>query len=504
MDTQKTKAFFNKYGHVIWIIALAIVFITFCSKCSFIFPFNDWCDSNIYFTIGKSMVNGKVLYRDIFDHKGPYIFMLHSLAYLISNKSFLGVYFIEIPLAALFCYSVYKLLLLYVEKRYALLSLPVLAFVSYASLAFCHGDSAEEIVMPFMALSLLHLFQFTKGQKLSLFKYAVAGIFTAIAFWIKFTLCGFFMGWILLAFIFEVKDKTVKHAFCGIGSFLGAFILSTLPVIIYFGVNKCFGDLFEVYFIDNLFVYSKGTEGEIVSFLLKIGMPIWVYLRSFAYGLFFYILLIPGFIYFATSKEISRREKIALFVTYALMNLLIFGGGRGGKYYGLPVCIFAFTGTVAAFKVRFTQKLCDKIVKRFILSTAVVSAVLFVLAPFVSPYRIETFKKKSELFQFQFAEIISEKQDATILNYGTLDLGLYTVTGTVPECKYFFKPNIAISEIMQTHDEWVIEGKTDFVVLQGNPPEIIDIKYEQVAEKKQKYETKTRTYYLYRLKDLNK
>lgn len=76
--------------------------------------------------------------------------------------------------------------------------------------------------------------------------------------------------------------------------------------------------------------------------------------------------------------------------------------------------------------------------------------------------------KKEDLVQYQFAEIINQKPDATLLNYGFLDGGFYTVTGNVPKIKYFHKPNIEYEKypiIMDEQNRYVREKVVDFVVV---------------------------------------
>ena len=56
---------------------------------------NFWTDTNIYFTIGRGMTRGLMPYRDLFDHKGPLVFMLYALGAAISDTSFIGVFILE-------------------------------------------------------------------------------------------------------------------------------------------------------------------------------------------------------------------------------------------------------------------------------------------------------------------------------------------------------------------------------------------------------------------------
>lgn len=496
MLRQKLGRFFSRFGYLFYIFLIVFIFVTLCSKCSFLYPFNDWVDSNVYFTIGKAMLHGKVLYRDIFDHKGLYIFVIHSLAYLISDKSFAGVYLIQLVTGFFYGLALYRILLLYIDKLHAAVFLPVLVFMTYAAVSYCHGDSAEEIMLPMFGWSLLWLLQYARGERLGFYRYALSGAFAAVGFWIKFTLCGLFFGWILLAFIFEIKDGSVKRAFIGAACFAAAFVAATAPVLIYFAVNGALGDMFEVYIYNNVFVYT-GSGGS--GIFAKIGSALYGYIISIGYGYTYYISIIPAFIYLARSKQFTRREKIAVFVLYALTNFFIFAGGRKSKYYGLPSCIFAYTGAVALCRTDVLHNLFVKIAKRTGAAVSAVVIALSCLAFLVSPNVGFMFYKKSDLIQYKFAEIIEQTPDATILNYGTLDLGLYTVTGTIPDCKYYFKPNINLEVITDTQNRWVTEGISDYVVCVNTPPENIELHYELAAEGTQKYEGKMMTYYLYKL-----
>ena len=134
-------------------LGISLIFLAVCSKSSFLYPINDWEDANIFFTVGKSIVQGKVLYRDVFDHKGPLLYFLHSLAYLVSRDSFLGMYGIEVFAFTAYLLAVYRTLRLYVKKN-ILLVLPLLAAAILSSKSFCHGDSAEELCLPLVAWSL--------------------------------------------------------------------------------------------------------------------------------------------------------------------------------------------------------------------------------------------------------------------------------------------------------------------------------------------------------------
>ena len=74
------KKTISRLPRVVRLMALSAVVLALCSKSSPLYAFNDWMDANIFFTMGKSMFRGKVLYRDVFDHKGPVLYFLYGLA----------------------------------------------------------------------------------------------------------------------------------------------------------------------------------------------------------------------------------------------------------------------------------------------------------------------------------------------------------------------------------------------------------------------------------------
>ena len=64
-------------------------------------------DQSIFFSIGKAMLNGKVLYKDVFDHKTPYIYFFNALA-AIFEKNHLGLFIIEVCLLSIILIFLYK------------------------------------------------------------------------------------------------------------------------------------------------------------------------------------------------------------------------------------------------------------------------------------------------------------------------------------------------------------------------------------------------------------
>lgn len=134
----------------IWCLGAATLVLVLCSKTSPLYAFNDWMDANIFFTMGKSMLSGKVLYRDVFDHKGPVLYLLYGLGWLLDQTGFIGVFVLEICGFAVFL----GLGLCTAELLRGKPLHPVWCLVPAAAVAACrafsHGGSAEELLLPFL------------------------------------------------------------------------------------------------------------------------------------------------------------------------------------------------------------------------------------------------------------------------------------------------------------------------------------------------------------------
>ena len=111
------------------------------------------------------------------------------------------------------------------------------------------------------------------------------------------------------------------------------------------------------------------------------------------------------------------------------------------------------------------------------------------------------FTPKQELPQFRFNKIISAAENPTLLNYGFLDGGFYTVSGIVPDCRFFCELNIELDEMYEVQNEYVKNGKAVFVVTKDEKPEFE--MYECIDQAESRYWSQTSTYYLYRLKSYN-
>ncbi len=476
------------------IFLCAVLMITICSKSSPLYPFNDWDDPNCFFTVGKSMVNGKVLYHDIFEQKGPLLYMLHELTYLISGTTFLGVYVVEIIACFATLVLSAKIIRLFCEGSVVFAVYP-LATLIYSSLSFCSGDSAEEFCLPLIEYCFYVGMKALKtDKKITPLQALFCGVTLGVVLWVKFTMLGFYIGFILAFVVLYIRQKQIKEIFISALSMLVGVLISTIPVIIYFAKYNAFNDLFEVYFYDNLFLYSTGSN---TNPLFKAIINLFMGLAAFAgYHTFGFLLLIFGFI-----MLIKHKEKKLLFLFSCLVVstfFFTFVGGRAYAYYSFVMSVFSpvgLVGVISFCKYKFKKHREEKIAKTAHKLAGVLS-VLAAIALCRNTYLI--FIPQDDMPQFRFNKIISQTNQPTLLNYGFLDGGFYTVSGIVPNCKYFCQLNVEYNEMYHTQQEYAEQGKVDFIVTKNEKPDFE--LYECVDSCEFVYWYDTSTYYLFKLK----
>ena len=317
---------------VFWfcMIAAAAV-LAIGTKSSFLYPLNDWVDSNCFYTMGKAMVHGKVLYRDLYEQKGPLLYMIHALGYLISPGSFTGVYVIESVCGGLFLYSAHRILKPYCGWA-SIALLPLLGALVYSAPSLSHGDSAEEFCVPMYALCLMTSFlSMGEGKPVSKWGCFLAGAMGACVLWIKFTMVGFFVGWFIVPAVIVLWEKKWKQFGEMVLWVIFGVLAASLPILLYFAVNGALGDLFKVYFYDNMTLYADVEISETQTLWEKV-KSIWqeaygstrlTFKRNVQYSR----LTVLGAVWILLFEK--WRVKFHYVVTFVLTCLTVYGGGRG-------------------------------------------------------------------------------------------------------------------------------------------------------------------------------
>ena len=489
-----------KRHEAVFVSALCAFFVLlFTTRSSFLFVCNNWDDVNSYFTMGKGMMNGMVIYRDLYDQKGPYLYLLYGIAYLISHKTFLGVFIFEVIAATIFLFFAYKLISGRGGRTAAIVLLPVLAAGVYSSWSFYKGGAAEEFCLPMFAYSLYALDSMLQdrlddGQIKRAF--AIAGICAGITAQVKYTMLGFYFGWFIVAVIYCVIKKNIRNGAMLAIRFILFAILPSIPWFIYFLATGSLDDWFRCYIYNNLFFYSKVDEVKqsLGSRLVDNAKTLlWLIEDSFSY----FIFIIAG-VFLQLILEKGVLKKFVMPFMFVLTYFVIFFGGNKLAYYSIPLMVFAIWG--AGYIGQMLAKLPVREGRRAGIMTYGVFVVLLPLCTvFAANHCISAEYRKQTKDSFWLMEASQYlNEDDTLLNVNALDVGLYTVTGIVPTCEYFQTNGIGLPTLFEQQKEYLRSGVTDYVLAVDGEMDLIWEHYDCIKEFTYAEDGAEHTYFLYK------
>lgn len=481
----------------VFILIIAFLVITIASKNSFLYRINDWWDANAFMSVGKSWIEGFIPYQDLFEQKGPVLYLIYALASLVSKNTFIGVYLLEILSLMITLIFVRKIIKLFIDdQKYCYLGLVIFGFSTIFISTFGHGGSAEEFVMPLFLISLYYFANYLKSDDYHIKKKIlfINGLIAGIVLWIKYSLLGFWFIFEASYFFVNIFKKNYKEALLSTIIFLSGMFIATIPWLIYFGINHALDDLFNVYFLVNMNAYASNAN-IIMKLVTACGLAIYNLICNPVYLIFILLPLIFLFV-----KKINWGKKganIILGIMILFTGLGTFIGGTYYFYYGYILTSFNIIGVILILSYLKKKKIKINMKVPFILTIVLLAGYTVICD---NPNYI--LLKKSDYAQFKFAEIIKKEDNPTLLNYNCLDIGLYTTTGITPKYYYFMKNNISrkkYPEMMNEQERYIKEDKPTFVVTKKKEKSL-DENYEIISEHTQKYEDKMRTYYLYKLK----
>lgn len=431
----------------------AFIVLTVSTRSSPCYAFNPWNDANAFFTMGKSILAGKVPYRDLYDHKGPLLFFLHALAAAVSFDTFRGVYVLELMAGCLFLLYAYKTLRMMAAEDAPVL-LPLLAILVYFSKAMKYGDSVEEFSLPILMFAVYVLTDATVENRMLRSGEAFALGFTAACiFWMKYSLIGFYPGWILPFFFRAIRTKKQAAFWKMSGWIMAGVCVSSAAILSYYLAHHSLRDLFDVYFCDNLLKYATGNSSA-EGLLLNLFWGLRSLLRNNP------LCLALGILGFWKLSRENRDLKIALLAPWLGMFLTVYYSGRGYDYCALPFSVFAVYGIGFLDHAEMRRILPRK--RRLWISVSALSALLLFGIPKIPIMQLG----KSDYVQFQVKETVQSlsKGRVELLNYGMLDGGFYTALGIVPDCRVYYVPNMNTGEFTELQDAYIASEDVEFIV----------------------------------------
>lgn len=239
--------------HAILCIFIATLFVlVFSRSTSPLYPdyyayggLTDGGDSLQFQTIGKAWLDGKVPYRDLFDHKGPIIFLVNALGFLLGGGTRYGIVVLQVIALAVVIHYTLRLARLVSPNRLWGGIVLVFTLIAYAR-AYVQGNSVQEYSLPFIFASvyyLVHFLQQPKGTNHPL-KYAfLYGITLAVCLLTQFSNAILVAPGILVVMILLIVRRQWQNLWQNLALGLAGLLTIILPFVVYFATQGALSDM---------------------------------------------------------------------------------------------------------------------------------------------------------------------------------------------------------------------------------------------------------------------
>lgn len=312
----------NKYFPILFLLVSIFFLSIFSWSTSPLFT-HDGMDSAVFKTMGQALLKGKVLYKDIFDHKGPILYFIDALGqWLIPGR--MGIFLLQVSALSIASLYMFKTSKLFLKPSLAFICL-LLALLFFGG-HIQEGNQCEEWMMYAICISFYYVCSYLverSEQNHPLYYSLIYGLCFGFSFFIRPNDAVAWVGGIILGItLWLFYRRKYKNAILNILCFWGGFLIIAIPILIYFGSNDAISDLWY-----GLVEFNRGYSGGVFHLILS----------CFKKGKLFLILLFVIFIWLLYN---TKYEKLLLFITPAfLMAVFLMGSGMFLHY---SICLTPF------------------------------------------------------------------------------------------------------------------------------------------------------------------
>lgn len=290
-------------------------------------PYNR-VDSASFFLCGKALMNGLIPYVDFSDSKGPLLFLIYGLGYMISPSNYFGVYILSSLFYGLVFYYNFKTSMIFLHNRNSSLFVTILMAFAYFGFDYHLEIRAEDFATLFVAVSLYELFKTYYGEEnsntSSFQAFILGGCFVALLL-IKYNMAVMHSIIIFLFLWYQIKENK-RFTQPLLWTIIGGLVLA-LPFVVFLLITDSFAPFIHEYFFATASTISSitgGLGGMTKSIVYKV--------LFFKNELLIYIILGAVLL----GSQISRYRWVPMLVGLWFFILSSFHNDSwGGYYYGI-------------------------------------------------------------------------------------------------------------------------------------------------------------------------
>lgn len=334
------------------VMVLGLVAVSFLLIMSFSTSplfLNEGMDSVVFKTMGRAWLDGRIPYRDIFDHKGPFLYLLNAFGqWMVPGRA--GIFMLQCISFWMFLLCMWKTAAIFVGGWRRRLSMCLVLILAGAF--FCEGNQCEEWMLPFIAWCLYLLIRdISGGRALSYVECLSVGVSFAAVFLIRpndavMLIGGMTLGWFIVKTLY-IGDKTFISLLFPLLWMTAGVALITLPFVIYFAAEGAFKD-FVYGLIGFNFLYAGGGDDGLshlevlwkkIVFFLPFACLLFVLYRTERKGLFGVLLPVVTLLLVLFGSSFFLHYFISLLPMYLVLFAVLLSKGLP-RFYFASLCAF--------------------------------------------------------------------------------------------------------------------------------------------------------------------
>lgn len=304
-----------------------------------LYPHYIGLDTSMFYTIAKGLLEGKIAYIDLFDHKGPVFFWLEAVGYFFGGRT--GVFCFQCLLLIFDIILLDKISFLFRADR----RIVFLPFFSMFFYMFQHGNLTEEFSTPLILAGIYLELKYLLSQNekhsplIAYFYGLLLGLLAFIRLNNAVVLCGLLLG-IIVTLIFKKQWRNLlTNLFSGI---LGIATVSA-PICYYYYRNNALYDMLYGTFLHNL-VYAKNSTHDPI---LSASFPY--------YMLLLFTGVFAGAVFLIKWISEKNRAYLSLLFTTILTYSMLAYTNANLHYFMLGIPLFAIAAAVIGSNKSITE-----------------------------------------------------------------------------------------------------------------------------------------------------
>lgn len=258
-----------------YILALLLL----SSFTSPLYPHYYGYDSALFSLLGKGILQGKLLYADLFDHKGPLIFFINALGHLLGGYA--GIFTLQIffgLISLTFLYYSAKMLEFSQKTTLEYTLYFVFTYIVFFY-TFEHGNLTEEYSQPFICAALYLFIKYAANcagsqdscshPPIYAFFY---GIILAVLAFLRLNNAISVCAGIFTIFLFLLYKKKYRNLMHNIIAGFAGLSMVSIPICFYFWNRSALYDMIYATFLYNFNIIGDSGRQNFFDHIFKFSL----------------------------------------------------------------------------------------------------------------------------------------------------------------------------------------------------------------------------------------